>query len=208
MPYFLQYLLQIDPEEVEDDTEIMLIWDFNVSKANLSLTSTQCSVTASVPLVSSTSTSESMPYLDLSKVHCNCCKPSKQGKLKVLLSIEGAALGLQNLSLTDLASHSEQEEEEDDDDLAEENNDQEGDDEFFNDLTDSVIALGDTKLIAPQDSVNETETCYTETFTLKGSSYHENFQKTLKECKESLINKKTMPVKLSYEPVNIRDEMP
>lgn len=39
-----------------------------------------------------------------------------------------------------------------------------------------------------------------------GSSHHEHFQKTLKDCKERLVNKKPVPIKLSYEPVNIRDQ--
>ena len=32
---------QIQPNEVEDDSEVILIWDFNVDKINLSLTASQ-----------------------------------------------------------------------------------------------------------------------------------------------------------------------
>ena len=40
----------------------------------------------------------------------------------------------------------------------------------------------------------------------KGSSFHEHFQLGLKMCKEVLIKKITVAVKLVYEPVNRRDE--
>ena len=36
--------LQIHPDEVEDDEEIMLIWDFDVDDVILSFTASQCSV--------------------------------------------------------------------------------------------------------------------------------------------------------------------
>ena len=42
--------------------------------------------------------------------------------------------------------------------------------------------------------------------TLKGSSYHEHFQSALKICKQKMINKEPVPVQLSFEPVNRRDE--
>ena len=35
---------QIHPGEVKDDSEVMLIWDFNVDKINLSLTASQAIV--------------------------------------------------------------------------------------------------------------------------------------------------------------------
>ena len=41
---------------------------------------------------------------------------------------------------------------------------------------------------------------------MKGSSFHEHFQWTLKLCKEQLIKKKTLAVKLRFEPVNRKDE--
>lgn len=49
-------------------------------------------------------------------------------------------------------------------------------------------------------------TLFTETFTLKGSSFHEHFQLGLKMCKEALIKKDTVPVKLVYKPINRRDK--
>ena len=55
----------------------------------------------------------------------------------------------------------------------------------------------------PYDGIN---TLYTETYTLKGSSYHGHFQKTLKNGKEQMIKKDLVPVKLSFEPTNVRDE--
>ena len=46
--------LQIHPDEVEDDGEVMLIWDFtcNIDKINLSFTASQSSVKAKIPSLS------------------------------------------------------------------------------------------------------------------------------------------------------------
>ena len=41
--------LQIHPDEVEGDSEVMLIWDFSMDKINLSFTALQCSVKAKIP---------------------------------------------------------------------------------------------------------------------------------------------------------------
>ena len=41
--------LQIHPDEVEDYREVMLIWDFNMDKINLSFTASHCSVKAKIP---------------------------------------------------------------------------------------------------------------------------------------------------------------
>ena len=41
--------LQIHPDEVEDDGEVMLIWDFNMDKINLTFTASHCSVKAKIP---------------------------------------------------------------------------------------------------------------------------------------------------------------
>ena len=59
---------------------------------------------------------------------------------------------------------------------------------------------------ASDKAAEDTCTLFTEIFTLKGSSYHEHFQLGLKMCKEALINKITVAVKLVYEPINRRDE--
>ena len=40
---------------------------------------------------------------------------------------------------------------------------------------------------------------------LKGSSYHDSFQTSLKKCKERLLEKKIY-LRLQFEPINVRDE--
>ena len=84
------------------------------------------------------------------------------------------------------------------------------DEEELEELTDHVNNPNHkaTNLIAPENVTvcRLTETLFTESFTLKGSSYHEQFQNTFKNCKEKCINKEFVPVKLSFEPVNRRDE--
>ncbi len=56
-------------------------------------------------------------------------------------------------------------------------------------------------------SNTEAEVCYSETFQLKGSTFHKEFQRTLHDCKEILLNKSSS-VELTFvkEPVNISDE--
>ena len=190
---------------MDDDEEIMLIWDFNVDKI-LSVTASQSSVK---PRSSSTQRSiESMPHLDVNRVNCNCCA-SKKGK--VLLPSQAAASlpntavdvtsDFQRLSLSD--ANEEHEETED-----QEEEEEEIEEEEFEAVTVSERDKKATELIAPENiSVcGVTETLFTESFTLKGSSYHEHFQKALKQCKEKRIKKESVPVKLSFEPVNRRDE--
>ena len=58
---------------------------------------------------------------------------------------------------------------------------------------------------APDPSVTE-DTCYTEYFKLKGSTYHDHFQKTLRKCKTLLLDQKEVPVQLVIEPTNKADE--
>ena len=56
-------------------------------------------------------------------------------------------------------------------------------------------------------SNTEAEVCYSETFQLKGSTFHKEFQRTLHDCKEILLNKSSsVKLTLVKEPVNISDE--
>ena len=89
----------------------------------------------------------------------------------------------------------------------EEENEEEQDveDDFFD--LDRVNESEATELFASENTICEVEEeLFTESFTLKGSSYHEHFQNALKSCKQKIINKESVPVKLSFEPVNKRDE--
>lgn len=197
--------LQIHPDEVEDDGKVILIWDFN--KINLSFFASQCSVKAKIP--SSDNKIYSMPYLDLNRVNCNCAKSSKQGK--VLLSCAAtsattAASRLQRLLLFDLSHINEEDGLEEEGEEAEELELQYVDEEF--DLVSNRVNDSETaELLAPENTVCDCgETLFTETFTLKGSSFHEHFQNALKICKQKMINKEPVPVKLSFEPVNRREE--
>ena len=50
------------------------------------------------------------------------------------------------------------------------------------------------------------ETCYTEYFKLKGSTYHDHFQNSLRKCKRLLLDQEEVPVQLVIEPMNKEDE--
>ena len=196
--------LQIHPDEVDDDSEVMLIWDFSMDKINLSFTASQCSVKAKIP--SSVNKIYSMPYLDPNRVNCNCAKSSKQGKVLLSCAATTAASQLQRLSLSHINDYEGLEEEgEEEAELVEV--ELEDVEEEIDLVSDRVNDSAGAELIAPENSVCDGgETLFTESFTLKGSSYHEHFQSALKICKQKMINKEPVPVQLSFEPVNRRDE--
>ena len=119
-----------------------------------------------------------MPYLDTNRVNCNCAKSSKQRKVLFCAasSATAAASSLQRLSLSDLSHRneedgSEKEGEEGEDDIDEEF------DLVSKRANDSEVA----ELFAPENTVADCGETFTESFTLKGSSYHKHFQNALKK---------------------------
>ena len=50
------------------------------------------------------------------------------------------------------------------------------------------------------------ETQFTEYFALKGSSYHEDCQKTLRKCKQLQLQNENINLRVTPEPTNIRDK--
>ena len=47
---------------------------------------------------------------------------------------------------------------------------------------------------------------FTELMQLKGSSYHESFQTSLKKSKERLLQKEKIDLPVQFEPKNVRDK--
>lgn len=191
--------MQIHPDEIYDDGEVMLIWDFAIT--DLSLTASYCSVKAKI-LPSVSPIHSVMPLLDLSRVTCNCVNSSSSGKVLLVLSRTKSRtiseINIQKLSLLDVDEENACEEEEED--MEEEEGE---DDDDFADASGS----SSKELFAPESTkCPPTEPLYTETFTLKGSLSHEHFQRTLKSCKDKMINKETISIRLCKEPVNRRDE--
>ena len=71
-----------------------------------------------------------------------------------------------------------------------EEEEEEGEDEDFsevlsNEKEDSNVA----KLFAPETVYDAGVELFTETFTLKGCSFHEHFQTALKICKQKMVKK-------------------
>ena len=178
--------LQIQPDEVEDDGEVMLIWDFNIDNINLSFTTSQSSVKAKIP--PSVNMIYSMPYLDLNKVKCNCARSSKVEKVLLSCAATTATSQLQSLSLTHINDEDglEEAEGEEDADLVEV--ELEDVEDKIDLLPDRLSDSGGAELFAPQNTVcDDGETLLTESFALKGSSNHEHFQNALKNCKEKMM---------------------
>ena len=200
---FIFYNSQIHPDEVEDDSEVIIIWDFDVDEINLSLTTSQSVVKPQ--------TSESverlpiMPLLDLSKVVCNCGNVSRHRK--VLLESCGAvsaASDLRKLTISEVPVET------DEDAVDDENSEEaeEDDDEEFGDLPQVSDHEQEAVEFTSGDKTDciSTETLFTESFKLKGSSFHKHFQRCLRSCKEKLKKKISVPLKLRFEPTNRRDE--
>lgn len=129
---------------------------------------------------------------------CNCVDVDSKGKV-VLESCEAASAAddLQKLSIAANYDYK---------DSDSSNSDEEEDDnpEEFADLP--LASGSEDQEFTCEGTSRSKETLFTESFALKGSSFHEHFQWTLKLCKEQLINKKTLAVKLRFEPVNRKDE--
>ena len=201
---FILKTSQIHPDEVEDDSEVMLIWDFNVDKINLSLTASQSLVKPQ------TSTSAErlpiMPLLDLNKVVCNCENVLRDKKILLEnCAAASTASDLRKLSIVEVHVPVDTEEDGVDNETSEED---EEDNKEFGDLPQPNDRDHEAVEFTSRDKTNgdSTETLFTESFKLKGSSFHEHFQRSLKTCKEKLMNKISVPLKLHFEPINRRDE--
>ena len=104
-------------------------------------------------------------------------------------------LNIQKLSLLDIVEENAREEGEKEEEEGEDNDD-------FADAS----GLHSKELFAPESTeCPPTEPLYTETFTLKGSSFHKHFQRTLKSCKDKM-NNETILIRLGKEQVKRGDE--
>ena len=73
-------------------------------------------------------------------------------------------------------------------------------------MNDEVDLIGPTTTSSCMEDHSTEIQLFSETFKLKGSSYHEHFQSALTEVKQKLIKEEIVPVQLHFEPVNRRDE--
>ena len=67
----------------------------------------------------------------------------------------------------------------------------------------------DDRQIDMQSTSSETtEVCYSETFSLKGSTFHLAFQNVLGDCKRAMLNEPGHSIELRFfeEPINVNDE--
>ena len=141
--------------------------------------------------------------MDLNSVSCNCVNAETKGT--VIWESCGAASAASDLQKLSIAAANK--EWEDSDSANSEQEEDDNPDEFADFPLVDNIAFSEGQEFSTAESVcNSEETLFTETFGLKGSSFHEHFQKTLKLCKELLLNKKTLAIKLHFEPINRRDE--
>lgn len=122
-----------------------------------------------------------MPRLVFSKVNCNCTKFPHLGDVIVSSrdDTESVSQHLQNL---DLGSESNSEDE-------------------VSEFEEQERSSEDS-----EDNDGDNVELFTETMNLKGSSYHSSFQTHLRQCKDVLMKKEAVTVRLHFEPTNRRDE--
>ena len=121
---------------------------------------------------------EEMPWLDITRMDCNCnCCPNVSN-VAVRTSVVFTASQIRSDS---------------------------GESTCDSDSNISEHDLSELEPDHPSTAVVE-ETHYVEYFKLKGSTYHEHFQKALKQSKRSLLNKQEVPIQLVIEPANAKDE--
>lgn len=119
-----------------------------------------------------------MPRLVFGKVNCNCTKFPHLGDIIVSSRDETETVSqyLQNL---DLGSDSNGEED-------------------ISESEEQELSSGDS-----DDTDAGNVELFTETMSLKGSSYHSSFQSHLRQCKEALMKKETVSVRLHFEPTDV-----
>ena len=175
-----------------------------------SLTASQCTVMPSIGDYKSgdQSIDTLMPILDINRVDCNCSRVREKPKI-FFTNAEGSnsasgieALPVSNFQKLTIDEQDEQEDEEEIEDML----DFEAVSSDHTDLNKEVNLIGPTRLELNEPNCSTEVELYSETFTLKGCSYHEHFQRALTEIKHKLINGETVPVQLHFEPVNRRDE--
>ena len=70
----------------------------------------------------------------------------------------------------------------------------------------SSIAEPVQPTISEDQSSDEEIQAFSETFNLKGSTFHKEFQIALQKCKQKLIENMPVELQLAIEPVNVEDE--
>ena len=113
---------------------------------------------------------------------CNCTNFPTVGNVMITPSAGLIAQQMQNLDISALADEYVDLDDEDKDESEDGNDDKD------------------------DETETEMEQLYTELIQLKGSSFHATFQNNLKQCKERLIEKQSVNVRLHFEPANVRDE--
>ena len=176
----------MDPSEVEDDQDILLIWDLEVQAAM------SASASALPPKSHLPDKMPTAPLLDLQSTLCNC---SSFPNVKLVV-VNRDGLQTANGSVdSDCHSSSDNNDDYDDDGEEEENKEEEEGGE--------VGALPSSH--STEKKKKQETSLFTEFISLKGSSYHGHFQEYLKSCKTRLCMKDTPSIRLHRESTNIRD---
>ena len=123
----------------------------------------------------------SVPRLAFDEVSCNCTQFPSVGDIVRTPDTGAIAARLQNLDLSSVPGvHGDSDDE----------NDKESGEEDARDKSNRKVE----------------EELFTELMQLKGSSYHEPFQTSLKKSKERLLEKEKIDLPLQFEPQNVRDK--
>ena len=131
-----------------------------------------------------------MPWPDLNTPSCNCSRFPNVGA--VLVNHNNPGVYRFNANRLDNS-----------DDCGEEP-DKEFDDQDEGDAV--VLVLGEKENQKRDDESESEVECFAEKMKLKGCSYHEQFQSTLKSCQRMIASGNVVAVELHLESVNLRDD--
>ena len=139
------------------------------------------------------------PWLDIQVCNCNCSHFPNSGNVLV----NGSNASSENLHDTGSSDDSDSEGSLSHEDTYVRNEDDDDDDDDDDDHGDDDDEDDDHDDVYDDHDVPEK---FTEYFSLKGSSYHEDCQKALRKCKQLQLKKQHIELRVNPEPTNIRDK--
>lgn len=154
-----------------------------------------------------------MPWLNITRTNCNCNNYPTRGL--ILQNTSSESQYLHNINDGDIfhndcgisdndSAHSGNDGETDDEHVTDHNDDSVSDNEQVNTEQLDNIVIPENKAV---QSCAVYEQQYTETFKLKGTSFHAHFQSALRSFKLCQLSKVELPeLSLHFEPMNKQDE--
>ena len=192
--------------QMDDEENMAILLDFVVIK---NMTEAARFVKPVEPEEGSVDSQPDLPRADVKKCLCNCSRfPNINGVFVneeqpfcYDVTDDAAGTALESLTISDNVLHV------DDDDCFTDEDAFDGDDDDCDGHGDDEDAVEDDDEDSHDDQKQRTEDiCYSEVMRLRGSSFHDNFQIAIKKCQQIRASKNTIPLRLHFEQINLKDE--